>query len=177
MGGRKFQELRIALFINSYSGFRLKRKLLADHQNNPNLGKAEIILLANVLNLNKELLRESIFKDKCFRRFLEPDRFLFPKDKIEILIFLAIEREIINISEKGLIESLLEVDDYHGAVLQTAVERAVGNKLIDVDDDNEFSEKLLKLGKSYLCCYYRVAYRYKLPTIRILPFILRLISP
>lgn len=177
MDRRKFQELRIALFINSYGGFLLKRKLLADHQNNPNLAKTEITLLANGLNLNKELLRESIFKDKCFRRFLEPDRFLFPKDKIEILIFLAIEREIINISEKGLIESLLEVDDYHGAVLQTAVERAVGNKLFDVDDDNEFSAKLLELEKSYLRCYYRVAYRYKLPTIRILPFILRLISP
>ncbi len=168
MGRRKFQELRIALFINSYSGFYLKRKLL--------VAKTEVTLLANGLNLNKQLLRESIFKGKCFRCFLEPDRFIFPKDKIEIPIFLAIEKEMVNISEKGFVEDLLKVDDYHGAVLQSAVERAVGNKLAKIDNDHEFNTRLLELEKSYLRCYYRVARRFKLPTIRILPFILRLIT-
>ena len=83
---------------------------------------------------------------------------------------------MVNISEKGFVEDLLKVDDYHGAVLQSAVERAVGNKLAKIDNDHEFNTRLLELEKSYLRCYYRVARRFKLPTIRILPFILRLIT-
>ncbi len=177
MGRRKFQQLKLALFIHTYCGNYLIKKIVTDFQNNPAQAKFEISLLTGATNLKSNLLCEAIFRNKRFHHFLNPNKFIFPKDKLEIPIFLAIEKEIIDISEKGLIEDLLEIDDYRGATLDSAVERAAGNKLAAINDDNDFNIKLSELKKSYLRCYYHVAYRYKLPTIRILPFILRLISP
>jgi len=66
--------------------------------------------------------------------------------------------------------------EYGNTLLSLAIERVAGNNLKNIKDDSEFERKLTILIKSYQHWYYCVAYRYKLPTLRILPYILRLIS-
>ncbi len=68
-------------------------------------------------------------------------------------------------------------DEYERAFLTLAIERVAGDKLTDIEDDSEFELKLEILKRHYVRWYYRVAYKYKLPTPRILPFIWRLITP
>lgn len=143
MGRSKFQQLRLALFIRSYCSAHLIKKITADFQNDPDQAKTELSLLAGALNLKKYLLQSATLGERRLRCFIDPKKFLFPKDKFEIPIFLAIEKEMVDISKKGFVEDLLEVDDYHGAVLQSAVERAVGNKLAKIDNDHEFDTMLL----------------------------------
>lgn len=61
-------------------------------------------------------------------------------------------------------------------MLSTAIERAVGNNLCNIDDDSIFEMQLDELQKVYRKWYYKTANRYKLPTPRIVPFVLRLIT-
>ncbi len=175
MGMRKFQQLRLALFANSYCGKHLAKILGAKYEKNRDEALKEIYLLANALNLRKKLLFEVIVKGRCFHQTICPKYFTFPKDNSEIPIFLAVEKEMIEITDNRFMEELLEVEDYTSGILESAIERAVGNKLTNITDDSKFNQKIFELSKIYRGCYYRVAYRYKLPTIRIVPFIQRLI--
>jgi len=68
-------------------------------------------------------------------------------------------------------------DEYERPFLTLAIERIAGDKLTNIDDDYEFELKLEVLKVQYRRWYYRVAYKYKLPTPRILPFLWRLITP
>lgn len=67
-------------------------------------------------------------------------------------------------------------EDYHNQLLSPAIERVAGNSLTKIDDDKEFETRLTDQINRYTSVYYKVAYKYKLPTIRIVPFLLRLIS-
>ena len=80
------------------------------------------------------------------------------------------------LSEEKLDEYSTAIEDYQGQLLSPAIERAVGNFLADVKNDRHF-QKLFeeKLGSAHYG-YYNVAYKYGLPTMRIVPFILRLIE-
>lgn len=176
MGRRKFQRLRLALFANSYCGKHLSKILKERSEKNQNEALKEVPLLANTLNLSRRLLFQVIVKEKTFFRLICPKNFTHPKDSIEIPLFLAIEKEMFEIGDSRFLESLLEVEDYTSGILSAAIERAAGNKLTNITNDGVFNRKILELSQNYRRCYYRVAYRYKLPTIRILPFILRLIS-
>jgi len=176
MGRRKFQRLRLALFANSYCGKRLTKILVARYDKNQSETLKEIFLLAKALNLKQDLLFEIIIKGRYLRRTICSKYFTCPKDNSEIPIFLAVEKEMIEITDNRFMEELLEVEDYTGGILESAIERAVGNKLTNISDDSKFNQKIFELSKIYRSCYYRVAYRYKLPTIRILPFIKRLIT-
>lgn len=176
MGKRKYQELRLALFANSYCGKHLAKMLQVKYEDDRLVALKEITLLANALNFKKQSLREAVIKGKCFRQSLNSKCFVHQKDGVEIPIFLTIEKEMIEIAENRFMEDLLGVEDYNGGILESAVERAVGNKLTNIADNNKFNQRYFELGKTYRRCYYRVAYRYKLPTIRILPFILRLVD-
>ncbi len=61
-------------------------------------------------------------------------------------------------------------------LLSLAIERVVGSTLGNVKDDNVFEEKLNQRIKDYHRIYYKTAYKYRLPTMRIIPFLLRLIT-
>lgn len=61
-------------------------------------------------------------------------------------------------------------------MLSIAIERAAGNLLNNVEDDFVFDQQCKEMKKLCLKWYYKTAYRYKLPTTRIVPFVLRLIS-
>lgn len=70
----------------------------------------------------------------------------------------------------------LILEDYEYALLSPAIERVVGNTLIRINDDYEFEIKLHESERLYTRWYYSIAYHYRLPTLRIIPFILRLIN-
>lgn len=93
-----------------------------------------------------------------------------------IRAYLEIEKELLKLSEEKLDEYSMALEDYQGQLLSPAIERAVGNFLVDVKNDVRF-QKLFEanLGSSHYD-YYKVAHKYGLPTMRIVPFILRLID-
>lgn len=94
-----------------------------------------------------------------------------------MLVYLKIEHEIINLTLEKQNKESTSLEDYDKAIMEPAIERAAGNHLYKIEDDNEFEEKLVILKTKFRTYYYSVAYKYKLPTPRIIPFIIRVISP
>lgn len=94
----------------------------------------------------------------------------------ELQIFLNIEKELGSIAIEKLDEYSTAKDDLQRQMLLPAIERAVGNDLADIDDNREFENETEKKIQEYTCTYYKVAGKYRLPTMRIVPFILRLIT-
>lgn len=94
-----------------------------------------------------------------------------------VRFYLSIESELIALAASKRNRSSFFAPDYENesAVLSIAIERATGNILDDVENDFVFDQQLMDLQKVYLRWYYKVAYKYKLPTTRIVPFVLRLI--
>lgn len=96
-----------------------------------------------------------------------------------VRFYLAIEEELISLAESKKHRSRDFFDpDYENefALLSIAIERAAGNLLNDVEDDFVFDQQCEEMKKICLKWYYKTAHKYKLPTTRIVPFILRLIS-
>lgn len=78
---------------------------------------------------------------------------------------------------KGDIQKVRELfKDYDKAIMEPAIERVAGNHLKNIKDDKVFDAQLEELQRKYQNWYYTTAYKYKLPTSRIIPFILRLIN-
>jgi len=91
-------------------------------------------------------------------------------------IYLEIEKELRNVVDEKLDEYSTAKEDYQRQLLLPAIERAAGNSLRKIEDDRKFEIKLGERIKEYGNIYYKVAYKYKLPTMRIVPFLLRLIT-
>jgi len=94
----------------------------------------------------------------------------------KIKVYLEIEKELINLSEEKDDEYSTVFEDYGSQLLSPAIERAAGNLVGDVKNDLAFSKKINELIPKCNYMYYRTACKYKLPTMRIVPFIIRLIT-
>ncbi len=180
------KKIRLVLFTRSYANYRvsqeIKRKYKLDNKLTPkelrmNYFKKraipEIARLSHALNLAYNPLWGSLLLNKT-----PPLNKKMP-DSEKIKAYLAIERELILLSEtkKNKSSQFFDPDyDQEFAILSVAIERAVGNKLIDIEDDSAFGHQQEILQKLYLRWYYKVAWKYKLPTTRIVPFVIRLIS-
>jgi len=165
-----FKKLRLALFTMSYAGNFVKRRGLNKQS------RKEILRLARILNLDVSLLEHFVYSSKKPEKLLNQQLKLSSDDKDKILIYLAIEKEISTIILERREKDSLLFEDYGRKLLDPAIERVVGNHLSKVEDDFVFETNLEELKKKYQRIYYEVVYRYKLPTLRILPFLLRLIS-
>jgi len=179
-------KIRIALFTNSYANHRIaqviKRKYKIDGKLNPKeLRKKyfsknaipEISRLSQTLNLLYKPLWEGLLLNKA-----SPLNKNVP-DKEKMEAYLSIEKELTELFMEIQARTSSFFDpDYQdeSAILSIAIERAVGNKLIDIEDDSIFNHQQEILQKLYLRWYYKVAWKYKLPTMRIVPFVLRLIT-
>lgn len=181
-----FKKIRLALFVRSYANhriaqgirkkYRLDNKLTVRELRQGHFSKRvipEIARLSQALNLAYKPLWESIVLEKI--------SVLNKKipDKEKIAVFLAIESELITLSDAKINRSSSFFDpDYEDefAILSIAIERTVGNKLVNIEDDSIFNHQQEILQKLYFRWYYKVAWKYKLPTTRIVPFVLRLIS-
>src|SRR3989344_1529278 len=174
-------KIRIALFTNSYANHRIaqviKRKYKIDGKLNPKEVRKkyfsknaipEISRLSHTLNLPYKPLWEGLILNKS-----SPLNKNVP-EKEKIKAYLSIEEELIMLSvEKETRISSFFNPDYENefALLSIAIERAVGNKLINIEDDSVFNHQQEILQKLYLRWYYKVAWKYKLPTTRIVPFV------
>jgi uncharacterized membrane-anchored protein YjiN (DUF445 family) len=97
----------------------------------------------------------------------------------KIRAYLAIESELsVLISSKWSRSKDFFDPDYEeeSAILSIAIERAVGNKLANIENDLVFQQQSEVLQRTYRHWYYNTAYKYKLPTTRIFPFVLRIIT-
>lgn len=130
----------------------------------------EISRLARALNLNYQLLWQ-------FMVLGRPRRLsAMANSQEKIKVYLDIEKEIIILKITRQDKENIINEDYDRALLSPAIERAAGNSLKNIKDDLVFEKRLEELQKEYQRWYYKIAYKYKLPTPRILAFILRLIT-
>ena len=135
----------------------------------------EIDRLAQVLLFKKFMLQRYVLHEKYRqKRFMIKDPTgALTREKMHV--YLTIEHEVHFLMQTKLKENDTLDYETERATLSLAIERVAGNKLTKIEDDLEFEKKLFFLRKIYQRWYYNVAYGYKLPTLRILPFILRLI--
>jgi len=93
----------------------------------------------------------------------------------KLSVYIRIEKELIHLMEKRKERRYFDLVEYEYALLEPAIERVVGEDLSDIEDDREFDEQLLKFTTLYHHWYYQTAAKYRLPTLRIIPFLLRLL--
>ena len=180
-----FNRVRLSLFTRSYTHYYISHYLKTKYKINDKLTPKElrkkyfdkraipeISRLAKVLNLSYTLLWKSIIINKYYKISKNEN------DNEKVVIYFSIENEIIELFKQKQNKSDYFDPDYEAefAIHSVAIERAVGNILGDMDDDFTFELHSQELRSKYTYWYYKVTYKYKLPTMRITPFILRLIS-
>jgi len=178
-----YTKTRLALFVRSYVGYSISSHLRAKYKIDNSVAKSsllhnysnkksisEISRLSKILNLNYKPLWRFILIGKLLKISVK----ISPQK--EIRAYLKIEKELIILKTARQEKENVVNDDYESRFLGVAIERAAGNNLGNIKDDSVFEERLEILQKEYLHWYYKIAYKYKLPTARILAFIMRLIS-
>lgn len=180
-----FYKVRLALFTHTYAYYLVSQYIRNKYKFNETLtvrglrkfyvskhAIPEISRLSKVLHLNYQLLWKSIIFDTS----LPLSRAIRSRNYINL--YLSIEKELIFLSIAKYNASAFKDPDYESesALLSIAIERAVGDALQGIDSDILFEQQLEILKKKYVYWYYKIAYTYKLPTMRIVPFILRLIT-
>ena len=180
-----FNRVRLSLFIRSYACYAItyylwrkyKIKTAAKpkelHKKYSRHAIPEISRLAKVLNVNYANVWDAIILGK--KRRLNKNT----AEEENVKIYLTIEEELISLVKTKQQQSDYTDPDYEDewGILATAIERAIGDELCDVDDDQLFEQQSAELKRKYIYLYYKTACKYKLPTIRIVPFVLRLITP
>lgn len=181
-----FNRTRLALFTRSYACYSiseyLRTRYKIDNRLTPRALRQryfnkrtipEISRLSYSLHFDYEVLWRSILLNK------KPTLSKQVRSGDGIRFYLATEDELIALAESKRHRSRDFFDpDYENefAVLSIAIERVAGNLLNNVEDDFVFDQQCEKMKKICLKWYYKIAYRYKLPTLRIVPFVLRLIT-
>lgn len=94
----------------------------------------------------------------------------------KLSIYVRIEQELINLMKERKERGYFDLVEYEYALLEPAIERVVGEDLADIENDREFDEQLLRFKPLYTSWYYQTTTNYRLPTLRIIPFLLRLIA-
>ena len=94
----------------------------------------------------------------------------------KLSIYVRIEQELIHLMKERKERGYFDLVEYEYALLEPAIERVVGEDLSDIENDREFDEQLLRFRYLYTSWYYQIAAKYRLPTMRIVPFLLRLLE-
>ncbi len=166
-----YNKVRLSLFLRSYGAHTIFNRF----KNKPSY--KIVSRLSNTLNLDIRLLNKFFSSGTYPRGLLNLNsltKYLVPKEKM--LVYLKVEREIINLTSEKQNKEKTSLEDYDKAIMEPAIERVAGNHLKNIEDDQVFDAQLEELQRKYQNWYYATAYKYKLPTSRIIPFILRLIS-
>lgn len=180
-----FNRARLSLFTRSYACYFIAQYIKAKYKIDNKLtlrelrkryfdkkAISEISRLSRALNFEYKLLWQALLLNK------NPSLGEKLVSREGIRFYLAIESELITLAVSKRNKSSFFDSDYENesVVLSTAIERATGNKLCDVEDDAVFEMQLNELQKIYRKWYYKTANKYKLLTPRIVPFVLRLIT-
>lgn len=163
---KNYDQIRFFLFVNSYSGKKISSRLKEELEGEKLTGV--IKRLANVLDFKYHQIADFVIFGL---RPIPP----YHRLPTSLKIYLEIEKELVKLSGEKLDEYSTALEDYQRQLLYPAIERAVGNFLENIEDDKKFQKLLEEEIKSATNTYYKVAYKYKLPTLRIVPFIMRII--
>lgn len=158
-----YERKRMALFARLYSAFFFENYFI----NIENRKEKE--------RCRKRLTQILGFKPSIHKNFSIQHR-AFKEDLTSIRVYLAIEKEMGYLFEHRADGYSFIIEDYGYALLEPAIERVVGNTFSKLND-SEFAIQHEQLKTKYRGIYYSVAYKYKLPTIGVLAFMLRLITP
>lgn len=178
-----FYKTRLALFIRTYVAYSIKNQLISKYDISSKLPKSQLNkqflsrgLVPEISRLSKALILD--YRQLWQFIVLNRSKRLSPKisNDEKIKAYLSIESEIIALKAARKDKENIACEDYERETLSPAIERAVGNSLRNVRNDFVFEKRLVELQKDYRRWYYEIAYKYKLPTPRILAFILRLIN-
>ncbi|HEX6977623.1 MAG TPA: hypothetical protein VF185_04720 [Patescibacteria group bacterium] len=162
---RRYKSVRFYLFANSYPG-RIIRSYFNDNFAERKT-KEEMNWFCCMMYFEYNQFEKFIVSNitpKCpFRRI-----------PMLLKIYLEIENELINITEDRLDKYSTVFEDYQWKLLSPAIERAAGNFLENLNDV-EFEKAINLKIKKYQYIYYKIVRKYRLPTMRNIPFILRLV--
>lgn len=167
---KKFQSIRFSLFAKSYAGFILRNYIRQ-------IENPEILIdrISKILLLDRKQLNFFIFERFILQKSNAVISPILKRNK-KIVIYLQVERELITLIKLRQNREDLINEDYHFALLEPAIERVTGNNLSHVKNDRWFDKRLPELKRKYNRWYYEIACKYKLPTMRIVPFLIRLIT-
>jgi len=164
-----FYAVRFMLFTHSYVGHHLKKVINLTENKKPRIERFSQILVFNSSQLKCFVLHKSCIHNFSIRQLRRVS------DYEKLSVYLKVEKELLFlIGERQKKEHEIP-DDYERAVLTPAIERVTGNTLAKITNDGEFEAKLATLRNLYTYYYYLVTCRYRLPTLRILPFLVRLL--
>lgn len=162
-----YDKVRFFLFANSFSGNKIAGYLKVRFRGGKLTNR--IKRLSVVMGFKQRQVANFVLfcikPDSPYRRF--------PKS---LKVYLEIEKELLKLSEEKLDEYSTATEDYQRQLLYPAIERAVGNFLVNVEGDGKFQMLMEEQFKPACYTYYKVVDKYKLPTMRIIPFLLRIIS-
>lgn len=123
--------------------------------------------------LRKRLTKMLLLKQNTNRQVSDIHSLLLDDGKLSV--YVHIEHELIQLIKERKNQGHFDVIEYEYALLEPAIERVVGADLCDVENDKEFDEQLMTFKTIYINWYYQTAAKYRLPTLRIIPFLLRLL--
>jgi hypothetical protein len=123
--------------------------------------------------LKKRIAKILLLKQNAYMRASDiPSRF---RCDGRLSVYIRIEQELIQLTKEREKRGYFDLIEYESAFLEPAIERVVGADLCEIENDKEFDELLITFKTIYLNWYYQTAVKYRLPTIRIIPFLLRLL--
>lgn len=93
----------------------------------------------------------------------------------KLSVYVRIEHELTLLTKERNKRGYFDLIEYEYALLDPAIEHVVGEDLCSIENDKEFDMQLAKFKTIYRNWYYQTAVKYKLPTLRIIPFLLRLL--
>lgn len=164
---KNYNAVRFFLFSHSYCGEKIASYLIKKYKGKKLEGCIQKLSLVFGFKL-KQVNNFVLFDIKTDSPYLR-----LPK---KLKMYLEIENELAKLSEEKLDKYSTALEDYQRQMFYPAIERAIGNFLEEVEDDKKFQELMESRFKSTCYIYYKVVCKYKLPTLRTIPFVLRLIT-
>lgn len=172
-----YNKVRLSLFLHSYGAYIISRLFEPKNKSYPKLKSQSIRRVSQILNLNVSLLKSYFISGKYPRKIPKPKNIAkYIIERKRIFVYLEVEKEILNLMQEKQDWQDTALEDYERVLFEPALERTAGNHLCNIKDDLKFDQELNLLKVKYRTYYYYVADKYKLPTMRNLPFILRLIT-
>ena len=171
MNQDQYEAIRLVLFTKSYAGYYFANMI--KKSDNPD---KIVEKLAKVLLFRKNLLVYFVSLKHSKREVQKIIKtFKHDKEYSKIKVYLKIEAELTNLLKDKHHQESYVTEEYEHAVLSPAIERVVGNSLSRITDDVYFEAEFIKRKREYTYWYYAVARKYCLPTLRITPFLTRLL--
>ena len=137
-------KVRLSLFLHSYGAHTILNKF----KNKPSY--RVVRRLGNALNLDIRLLNK-FFSSGTYPGGLPNlnclTKYLVPKERM--LVYLEVEREIINLTLEKQDKEKTSLEDYDKAIMEPAIERVAGNHLKNIEDDKVFDVQLEVLQRKY----------------------------